>query len=77
MADQAPKTVEGLRYKGSADRRVITKAQWAKAKVDDQEKDVVWDSENDFTVLKSDLSKKAIALLEKDTDGFKTVNVEA
>lgn len=81
MAEQsggtaAAKTVKGLKYVGTADVREITKAQWAKAKVDDQEKPVVWDAENDFTVKESDLSKKALAVLEKDPS-FKSVDVEA
>jgi cell fate (sporulation/competence/biofilm development) regulator YlbF (YheA/YmcA/DUF963 family) len=70
------KTPNAVQYTGSADIREITQAQWAKAGVDDQDKVVRWSAENDFTVAHSDLSKKAIALLEKDSD-MKPVVVEA
>jgi hypothetical protein len=74
--NQAPaKTVKAIKYTGSSDVRQITKAQMGKAGVDDQDK-VVWSAENDFTVKESDLSKKALALIEKQPD-FKQVEVEA
>lgn len=75
-ANQAqPKTVKGLKYVGAADVREITKAQWAKA--GDQDQNLVrWNAENDHTVKESDLSKKALAILEKDPS-FKSVDVEA
>lgn len=82
MAEQKPqetakeKQPNAVQYTGSSDVREITQAQWAKAGADDQEKKVVWSAENDFTVSHSDLSKKALALLEKDSD-MKPVTVEA
>lgn len=72
---QAAKTVKGLKYTGDADVREITKAQWAKAKVEGQET-VRWDAENDHTVKESDLNKDALKVLEKDKS-FKSVDIEA
>jgi len=70
-----PKTVKGVKYTGSADVREITKAQWAKAGVEDQNL-VRWSAENDFTVKESDLSKSALKVLEKDSS-LQSVDVEA
>ena len=71
----SPTSGKGLKYEGTADVREITKAQWAKAGVDDQEL-VRWNAENDHTVLETDLSKKALAVLGEDSS-FKSVDVEA
>lgn len=70
--EQEPNAIQ---YKGSSDVRQITKAQWAKAGVEDQNL-VRWSAENDFTVKTSDLSAAALKVLEKDSD-LKPVVVEA
>lgn len=73
-APEAKKTQQGLKYVGSADVREITKAQWAKAGVEDQDK-VVFNAENDFTV--KGLTDRAFEILSSDKASFKTVDVEA
>lgn len=78
MAEQTQakaKEPNAVQYTGSSDVREITKAQWAKAGVDDQEL-VRWSAENDFTVKRSELSAGALKVLEKDSD-LKDVTVEA
>lgn len=64
-----------IKYTGTSDVREITKAQWAKAGVEDQNL-VRWSAENDYTVKTSDLSKEALKVLEKDAL-LKPVVVEA
>lgn len=67
-------TKQGLKYVGIAGVRKISKADWAKAKIENQDA-VEWNAENDFVVPLSDLNEKAQAVLAKDP-GFKTVEVK-
>jgi hypothetical protein len=52
-------------YTGYAGTREITKAQWKRAGVEDQDT-TIWSAENDFSLPVSDFKPEALALLAKD-----------
>lgn len=60
-----------VKYVGFADVRKISKADWARVGVEDQEQ-VVWDKSNDFTVPLADLKAGAEGYFATDS-GFKIV----
>lgn len=64
-----------VEYTGSADEAKISAADWTKAKVDDQ-KQVVWNADNEFKVPVSDLNDAALKALRKDSR-FKVPGDEA
>lgn len=57
--------VEEVKYTGGAGVREITKAQWKKAGVEDQET-VVWNSDNGYVLPGSDFNADALKVLERD-----------
>lgn len=69
-ATQAKKTEKHVVYTGPATRRVINANDWKKAGVEDQ-KQVVWDRTNGFSVPAGDLNEKALNYVDKVDDGFK------
>lgn len=57
------------KYVGTANRRKISAADWNSIGVEDQ-KQVVWDKDNKFTVPVSDLQPGAVKYLDETDSGF-------
>lgn len=55
----------GVKYTGGAGVREITKAQWKKAGVEDQET-TIWDASNEYTLPADKFSAEALGVLERD-----------
>lgn len=60
-----PADADFVQYKGLAQERRMTEAQWQQARVDDQG-EVVWNKANGFKVPLRDLSDKALLALARD-----------
>lgn len=58
-----------VKYIGTSDIRSIDAESWKNVGVDDQNK-VVWNRGNGWSIHVADLSKSAVAYLDKDDDGF-------
>jgi len=55
-----------VEYVGTADEAKISASDWNKAKVEGNQKQVVWNADNDFKVPTSDLNAEALKVLRKD-----------
>lgn len=68
-ASQERKAAEGdateVVYTGYAGTREITKAQWKRAGVEDQET-TIWSADNEFRLPVGDFTPEALAVLAKD-----------
>jgi hypothetical protein len=58
-------SVSVVKYTGDAGVREITRAQWRAAGVDDQET-TVWDESNNYTLLSSAFTPKALEIIKAD-----------
>lgn len=67
MADEAKPVVKYKGFHHQSHVREITKADWGKAGIQNQET-VAWSSENEYQVPVEKLSAEALALLKKDPE---------
>ena len=65
----AAATEKVVKYIGTADERSISAADWKSIEVEDQ-KQVVWNRRNKFTVPASELTEAALRYLDEDDSGF-------
>lgn len=65
-----------VEYVGTADEAKISANDWKKAKVEGDQKQVVWNADNEFKVPVGDLNDAALKALRKDSR-FKVPGDEA
>lgn len=64
LQDRPPmKDIDGVRYTGTSDVRIVSATDFARAGVEGVENDLVFNRENGFTVEKKGLSAAAVDLL--------------
>ena len=70
---EAPKKIRVVKYVGTADVRIISRADWDNVDVDHDE--VRWDKSNKWQIDASKFSDDALVYLDEDDDGFVIVDI--